>query len=204
MRRVPLVLLLLSACVSPPLPPPGPAVSSVAVMQRDWHTDICLRDADADDWVRAMAGRHADARFLCFGFGERRYAAEHDHALLTQASALLGSEGTILTTALRAPPEQAFGADNVVWLPVSEAGLAGLRGWLRRSTTVPGADAPVQLAAGPYPGARYLATPDRYFAFNTCNTWTEDAMRAAGLDVSTGGLFAGDVMRQAHRLAGRE
>ena len=194
--------MALAACAAvPPMPPAGPIAGSVVVVERGWHTDVCVRREDADAWVASLARDFADARFLCFGFGDRQYVVSRDHGLLTIASALLPSRAAMLLTALRDTPAAAFGAANVVGLGVSRAGLAGLQAFLRHSTETDAAGLPVPLGNGPYPGSEFFAATGTYDGFYTCNTWIGDALRSAGLRVDDGMLFSGDVMRQVRRIA---
>ncbi len=192
----------LAGCAVTPMPPPsGPVAATIMVVERDWHTDVCLSAGDADAFVARFLRGFDGARFLCLGFGERQYVVGGDHGVFTMLSAMLPSRAALLMTALRDTPEAAFGAGNVVRLGVSRAGLAGLEAFLRSGTETDAAGRPRRLAAGPYVGSVYFAATGTYFGLYTCNTWTADAMRAAGLPVSGAVLFAGGVMRQARRLA---
>lgn len=196
-----LALLLAGCGVRVPLPPAGPLATHISVVERGWHTDVCLRDADADAWVATLARGFPGARYLCIGFGERQYIVDRKHDVLTMASALLPSDGALLLTALRDPPAAAFGERNVVTLGVSRAGIAGLQAFLRRSTQVDAAGQPVRLASGPYPGSTFFGATENYDAFDTCNTWTAEALRSAGVPVDDAVLFSGSVMHQVRRLA---
>jgi uncharacterized protein (TIGR02117 family) len=194
--------LALAACATTdPAPAGGPVVSSISVVERGWHTDICVRDQDADAWVLTLAHGFDGARYLCFGFGERQYVVERHHDVLTMLSALLPSQGALLMTALRDTPAAAFGPGDVVSLGVSRAGAAGLAAFLRRSTQTDGAGQPVRLADGPYPGSVFFGATGTYDLLYTCNTWTADGLRVAGLPISDGVLFSGGVMRQVRRVA---
>jgi len=198
------LVLALAACASPhdPLPAAiepvadGPASTSVAVVQRDWHTDICLYMGDANAWVASLARGFDGAAMLCFGFGERQFVVERRHDPLTMMGALLPSKAAVLMTVLRASPQAAFGAQNVVELPVDAAGLAGLQQYLRASFETDATGAPQSLANGPYAGSVYFAASGTYDAFHTCNTWTARALRSAGLTEVEDVLFAGSLMRE--------
>ena len=197
------IVLVLGACANADGPLPaaiepvadGPTRTYVAVVQRDWHTDICLRAHDVDAWVSALARGFDNAMVLCFGFGERQYVVERRHDPLTMIGALMPSEATVLMTVLRAPPEVAFGAQNVVEVRVDDAGLASVQRYLRASLETDAAGAPRRLADGPYVGSVYFAASGTYDAFHTCNTWTARAVRSAGLAVPDV-LFAGSLMRE--------
>lgn len=205
-RALRLLLLALAACAAsdPPMPAPvgvvetGQAHTVVAVVQRDWHTDVCLRVQDINAWVMALARGFDGATVLCFGFGERRYVVERRHDPLTMIRALFPSRATILMTVLRATPEEAFGAQNVIEVPVGDAGLDGIQRFLRESFETDDAGDPQRLADGPYPGSLFFAASGTYHVFHTCNTWTARAVRSAGLSSVRDTLFAGSLMREVH------
>ncbi|OAJ55761.1 hypothetical protein A6V37_05965 [Paraburkholderia ginsengiterrae] len=202
----------LAACASaPPMPSsvPGdatgltaPTATTIEVVERDWHTDICIRSEDMDTSLARVARDFAGARFFCFGFGERQYVVGRRHDPLTMIAALLPSKAALLMAALRAPPAEAFGAANVVRLAINAAGRDGLQTYLRESLETDPNGQPVILGAGPYPGSVFYAAVGTYDAFHTCNTWTARALRSARLPVDDTVLFAGAVMRQARQLAG--
>jgi uncharacterized protein (TIGR02117 family) len=204
LRAVPL-LLALAACTSTgtrvPLPSAPPA-ATITLVERSWHTDICIRVEDAGEFVVGLAQRFAGANFLCFGFGERQYVTQREHGLLTMISALFPSQGALLMTVLRDTPAAAFGAKNTVPLGVSTAGLAGLQAYLHDAVDTEASGGPLRLGDGPYPGSVFFGATGTYDLVHTCNTWTAAALRAAGLPIRTAGvIFAGGVMRQAQPLS---
>jgi uncharacterized protein (TIGR02117 family) len=200
-----IALLALGACAvatDPPMPAPADAGSAgvphtyIAVVQRDWHTDVCLRTQDVGAWSLALARGFDGATVLCFGFGERQYVVERKHDPLTMLGALLPSRAAILMTVLRGPPEAAFGEENVVEAPVGDAGLEGLQRFLRDSIETDSTGDPQRLADGPYPGSLYFAATGTYDALHTCNTWTARALRSAGLTSVGDTVFAGRLMSE--------
>jgi uncharacterized protein (TIGR02117 family) len=201
------VSLVLAACAATtPIPSPtpfadaSPPVTTVAVVRRDWHTDVCIHSEDAEPAVSAFAAGFDGARFLCFGFGERRYVFERDHGPFAALAALFPSHAALLMTVLRATPQDAFGASSVIDLRIGKRGLAGLNAFMQASVQTGDDGAPVRLGDGPYAGSVFFAATFTYDAFHTCNTWTARALRAAGLPVSDS-LFAGGVMHGAAGIA---
>ncbi len=101
-----LAVLLLTACSAAshrpdpaPAAPPGPT-TKVYVLRRGWHTDIAF---PADGIPGRLAGIARDcpgARYLVFGFGDRRYQVA-EHKAGSAALALIWPErGLILVSAL--------------------------------------------------------------------------------------------------------
>lgn len=162
---------------------------------------MCVRSEDAGPWVLALAQGFEGARFLCFGFGERQYVVTREYGVLAALSALLPSQAAVLMTVRRDSPGAAFGHSSVAILGVSDAGLTGLQMFLQHSVQTNAASGPVRLADGPYPGSVFFAATGTYDALYTCNTWTSDALRSAGLPIRGAVLFARDVMDQTRQLA---
>jgi hypothetical protein len=194
---------LVSGCAAH-LPDRPEAISAkIAVADRGWHTDLCLTVADLSGPLVALTRSFPGVRTLSFGFGERQYLLARQPSIAEMLSALLPSRSALLMTALNAPPATAFGADNVVTLGVSRAGLAGVTAFIWNSLETRDGN-PVRLADGPYPGSAFYAGRGTYDMFATCNTWTASGLRAAGLPIDAEVVFAGQVMRQARRIAARQ
>lgn len=196
--------ITLSGCSTTPGAAPVDATApatAITVVERDWHTDVCMRTADADPQLLRLTVGYDGSTHLCFGFGDRHYLVSRERGPLTLMSALLPGEGAILLTILRDTPGAAFGAANAVELEVDGPGIARLRAFLNRTVQTNDAGAPVSLGDGPYPGGLYFGATARYNAFYTCNTWTAEALREAGIPVQGPVLFAEGVMRQVREIA---
>jgi len=178
--------------------------TAIDVVERDWHTDVCIRTEDADARLMRLVVGYNGSHFLCFGFGDRHYLLSRERGPMTLLSALLPGAGAILLTVLRDTPAAAFGADNVVRLGVSEQGITQLREFLANAVQTDGSGAPVGLGDGPYPGGLYFGATAQYDGFYTCNTWTADALRTAGIPIHGPVLFADGIMRQIRPAAQAE
>jgi hypothetical protein len=201
------LVFAVAACgPAPELPPPGPVATTltVAVADTGWHTDVCIRAENAGAWLMQLPRDFDGARFLCFGFGNRQYMVEHDHRLVVQIRSMLPSDGAIVMTPVRDDPSSFFGAENVLPVGISRAGAAGLATFLRGSIAADTGGKPVLLATSPIPGRLYFSATDLYGGLYTCNSWTEDALRSAGLPLKGGALFAGEVLDQVKAIAAEQ
>ena len=209
-HRMPLALSVvlisaLSGCSAAPAPSPmadEPRNQIIYVIGRDWHTDVAVPASELTGPLAGLERIFPGARYFSFGFGERRYLLAQDKTLADMLLALWPSPGLMLVTALRAPPSAAFGPAHVVPLHISEAGRKALLTFVGRYFGL-GSGGDLRLAAsGPYPGSLFFASPGTYSATYTCNTWTADALRAAGLPVAGDGvLWAAQVMKQAREVS---
>lgn len=202
------VVLLLCACTPavPRVTLPAPADDAILyVIERSWHSDIGLPADEISAPLTDLAQRFPGVRFLTFGFGERQFLLARRATLGGMLSAMLPSRSALLMTALDATPEAAFGADHVVVLHVSRAGLTRIEAAVWEEIDKTPAGEPIGLGDGPYPGSVYYAALGTYDAFDTCNTWTAAMLHTGGIEVPTDGvLFVGQVMGMARSIAAQQ
>jgi hypothetical protein len=202
-----LFVTLVTACSGISSRPPTPAVTAgsspaalLYVVRRGWHIDVGLRVEDLQPPLQALGAEFPSVRYLIFGFGDRHYLMARNHHGFELLAALWPGPGLMLVTALKASPQAAFGADEVLELPLSADQLQSAQAFiwqaLSEQAQISGSEAP-----GPYEGSRYFGASARYSAFHTCNTWAAEAIRAAGWPVRTRAvIFAGQLWGQLRHL----
>jgi Protein of unknown function (DUF2459) len=172
----------------------------IFVIKRGWHTDIGFNAADLHAPLASLRPALPEARYLLFGFGDKHYLMNHGGSIGGLVGAVWPGEGLVLMTGLQATPEEAFGAAEVTRLTVTAAQERKLEGfvWNTLATT---SGAAHSLAPGPYSGSLYYESAMRYSGLHTCNTWTAEGLKTAGLPVRSFGVeFAGQVWRQVRRV----
>jgi uncharacterized protein (TIGR02117 family) len=203
---VALTALALAACASIPEPSaPGASVDAgrpvvVYVIKRSWHTDIGFEVSDLHPPLADLHTQLRGARYLLFGFGDRHYLIDHGGSTNGLLGAVWPGSGVILVTGLDASPEASFGAAGVIRLTLSATQARRLEAFVW-GTLATGVDAASVLGAGPYDGSYYYAATVRYSGTHTCNTWTAEGLRAAGLPIhSFAVVFSGQVWRQVRKF----
>lgn len=201
-RALWLACLALTGCATTPVPRfSGPAEETVAVIGRGWHTELGLSVAALSPPLAELARQFPGAMTLTFGFGDRAFVLARHRGLGDALGALLPDPGLILFTALNTTPEAAFGAEHVVSLHVTRAGFDQIAGFIWNSLATEDGALPRPYGPGPYPGSLFFASAIPYDAFDTCNTWIAEALRAGGIPVQASGvLFASQIMREARRV----
>jgi hypothetical protein len=190
--------LLLCACSdAPSIRPDGPY--TLYVVRRDWHVDVGFSAADLKPPLTTVGAQFSSLRYLLFGFGDRHYLLDKDHGFGGMLAALWPGSGLLLVTALRNTPQQAFGQQQVIEIAVSAEQLRDAQQFVWRSLSEQSSTvAPLQV--GPYEGSYFYATPLKYSAAHTCNTWAAEVVDAAHVPVQTRGVvFAGQLWRQVRR-----
>ncbi len=192
--------MCLSGCTAAPLPvlDAVPRTETIWLIARGWHTDIAMPAARVSGATGRLRMVFPDVVTLTIGFGDRAYLTHPLTGSGDMIAALAPGPGALLVTALRGAPEASFPAGDVVRLSVSAPGMSRLNDFVAHSL----GGRPRLLAQGPYPGSLFYASDDTYSAFHTCNTWTAEALREAGLPVRAAGvLFQSGIMSQARRIA---
>ena len=197
----------LAGCGSTPSPTyreaPGDGVA-IYLIAAGWHTEIALPIAAVPDPLRVVVPDFPGARYLSFGWGERNYYMARAPTVGDAMNALFPGPAVLLVTPLYLPPGDSQSGAQVFALRVSPAGLDRLSGFLWTAFEKSADGATHRLAAGPGPGSAFYAATGTYSSSYTCNTWTAEALRAAGVPVtSTGVVFAGQLTDQLRSLSAR-
>ena len=196
-----LLLLCLQACA--PLPPPcgvaTPEVDVVYVVSHGWHTDLGLPAATLRGDLARFRTTFPGLRTLMIGYGRRSFMmapVETSGDLLTGP---LPGSGALQVAAISATPEVAYRDGTVATLRLSPGGAERLSAFVWHSIGLDHAGAPQRLGAG-FPGSVFYASPLGYSGLHTCNTWTAQALHAAGTGVPAGGVvLAGQLMDRIAR-----
>lgn len=159
------------------------------VLSNGIHTDLVLpMHGHGIDWRRVFGPQHAlappaDAQYIAIGWGDREiYLHTPAWTDLTAGRALraaLGRNGALLHVSHLRAADLSHG--TVHRLPLSQAQYARLAAYVMASLP--------QGMARPVPGARYAGNDAFYEAtgsanlFRTCNNWTGEGLRAAGVTV---------------------
>ena len=107
----------------------------------------------------------------------------------------------MLVIPLPIAPEAFFGAANTFVIPVSQDGVQRVSQFLWSYLAVDKVGFFRRISPGPYPQSAFYASNATYNLSHTCNTWTAEGLRVAGLSVSTAGvIFASQVLDQLPAL----
>jgi uncharacterized protein (TIGR02117 family) len=170
------------------------------IIKRSWHTDIGFDVADLHPPLATLRPALPEAHYLLFGFGDKHYLLSRDNSFEGMVGAVWPGEGLVLMTGLEGKPEQAFGAAGVARLPVSAAQAERLEKFIWNTLATHDGIA-TALAPGPYDESLYYESTLRYSGLHTCNTWTAEGLRSAGLPVRSFGVeFSWQVWPQVRRL----
>jgi hypothetical protein len=209
-RRHPSAILLLlpiAACslhsarlTGAPAPGSADRAQVIYIVRRHWHVDVEIPTGELAPPLDSLRSRFTQARYLSFGFGDRRYLIAGNRNFPGILAALYPGGALILIDGSDIPPRERFGSDQVVSVAVSDGQLRAAQAFVQGSLSN-AAGLPVPFRTGPHgDGLYFLATPS-YSALYTCNTWVAHVLAAAGLPVRPRGvIFADQLWAQVRRL----
>jgi uncharacterized protein (TIGR02117 family) len=198
----------LAGCGSTPSPSYQEALAgdvAIYLIAAGWHTEIALPIDAIHGPLRAVAPDFPGGRYLSFGWGERNYYMARAPTVGDAMGALFPGPAVLLVTPLYRPPRESRANAQVFELSLSTAGLERLSNYLWAAFEKSGEGTPRRLAAGPAPGSIFYAATGTYSSSHTCNTWTAEGLRVAGVPVTPSGVvFTGQLTDQLRSLRARE
>ncbi len=176
----------------------GMPAGRVWVLRAGWHTGLVLSRAAVGRTLTSLFPFSPTPRFLVLGWGNRDYYVEPHPGIWTALSALFPSPSVVLVQACRCRLTMCLGpSQQLRRVIVSRTGIVKLRRYLELTLEKNHAGRLEPVAQGPFPKSEFFASGLSYDAFHTCNTWTAEALRKAGLPMTvTGVLFAFQLWEQ--------
>jgi len=198
----------LAACASgpPPPPDPGPPAHEIHVVRHGWHTGLVVdRAALAGTGLVPEVADFPQARFLEFGWGDRRfYTAPSPTALMALRAALVPTDAVLHVTPA-SPPQGGATSPDTMALAVPEVTFRRLATSLAMAFDRPSGGRAEPLAPAAPIAGRFYPARGTFHVFNTCNTWVVRRLAMAGVDVApVGVLTAGEAMRRVREAAERQ
>lgn len=186
-----LLLVLVAACTgAPPLAPPppddtGPRRNPLTIVNHGWHTGLIVPAAALEALLPDLAARFDRPVYYEIGWGDQGFYQADEIGTSLALRALFWSGGTVVhVVALTGTPGAYFPHSETVQTCLTDQGLRSLLAFLAHSFVRDPTRQLLPLSRGIYGDSQFYEGSGRYSALNTCNTWTAQALRSAGLDIS--------------------
>lgn len=196
-----LAVLPLTACVGH-----SPAVRmsdlqgsrSVFVISNGFHTGLVLPRDQVSDEVWPEQRELGPARYLEVGWGDKAaYLADRITMRLALGAAFGSASSALQVAGLDVAPAEHARELEVVEVRLTPREFDDLSRFIRGSYARDAAGGTIRLSRGYTGNSAFYEATGRYHLFNTCNTWTAKALRAAGCPIASAlTLTASQVMEQ--------
>ncbi|UYZ64492.1 TIGR02117 family protein [Hymenobacter weizhouensis] len=184
----------------------------IYLVSNGFHTDVVLPVREArtgHDWLRelgqpALAARFAGYRYVAFGWGNEKFYLGSMNGKFPGPGPILGAAWPSRTLMhvdfYRAAPDS---GEHVVPLRVAPEQYRRLVGFVRRSFAAPDSLGRYALRqpTGYSPEDFFFRAQGRYHLLRTCNDWTAQALRRAGVRAPLKSPLAAPVLHHARRAA---
>lgn len=170
---------------------------TVYFIYRGWHTSILLDAKLLAAKNPQLASELEGQTYARIGWGDGDYFTGKNKSTVAAARALIASGySAVQLLAYDNEPFAEIPADTLVPLAITEEGMDKLVTYLGSSIALDSHGKPVYLSAYGDSMGTFFQSKDHYSVFSNCNTWSGNALRAAGLPVANR-LTAGGVFEQA-------
>ena len=207
-RPLPLVLVLLAllgcATTTPEYTPGQERPRRIYVVSHGWHVGIVVPREDIPAHVWPEHRELPASVYLEVGWGDQAFyqAPKATLGLLLKA-ALTPTPSVLHFVWFDQPVLQYFPASEIIEVGLTQQGFEALGRFIVTSYHRDAQGKTLPLGPGVYGTSVFYQAQGKYHLFNTCNTWTAKALRAAGCPIASAGvLTAKNVMARA-RTCGR-
>lgn len=189
LRRTFFFVFLLHACGSSVTPAhfhtEGKHAKHAFVVHDAWHAAIVIRTVDISAAVLPELRDFPSAEQLEFSWGDKDYFPAPDPGVGLALKAAFWSSGSILhVVGSSGALENVYPGAEIIEVGLSEDGLQKLIRFISDTFSRASPELPAEARPGLSPSGRFYPAVGRFSILRTCNTWTAEALAAAGLPVN--------------------
>ncbi len=198
--------LVLAGCLGPvhTLYPPAPdePVKPVWLVSHGWHVGLAMRRADVPTATWPESAQFGDVRYLEVGWGDGDfYPLARGTSGLALKAAFFSTSSVLHVTGFDRPVTEIFAGAPLVEIALSTGGFDALSRFIHEAYARNDHGEVVKVAPALYGRGAFYKALGHYHVLANSNTWTAEALRAAGCPVTPiWALTAGNVLWQARRF----
>lgn len=202
--RMLVCIIMLNGCATMPRAQDIPIANTshtIYFIYRGWHTSILIDAKALARYSPLLANDLRNEKFARVGWGDGDYFTGKSKTWGTAAKALVASHySAVQLLVYDYEPFDEIPMDTILPLAISDEGMRNLITHIHNSVALDAGGIPVRLPALGNAMGTFFQANGHYSAFSNCNTWSGQALRAAGLPVSSR-LTASGVFAQAQAIS---
>lgn len=185
------LLLLLTACSAPIMERDsyagGENANRVFVVHNNWHAALVVRKADLRQGLVPEKDHFPEAEYLEISWGDRDYFPATEESVGLALRAAFWSRGSVLhVVGPKGGVRDYFTDGEIIEIAISREAFERLSEFVSGSFSRADPASPAQSQPGLVPYSRFYPAAGRFSILRTCNTWTAEALKSAGLDIRPG------------------
>ncbi len=198
--------LVLGGCLGPvrTLYPPAPhvPVKPIWLVSHGWHVGVAMRRADVPTATWPESAQLGGVRYVEVGWGDGDfYPAAHGTSGLGLQAAFFSTSSVLHVTGFDRPLTEIFAGAPLVEIGLSARSFDALGRFIHEAYARNEEGEVVRVAPALYGRGAFYKARGRYHALANSNTWTAQALRAAGCPITPiWALTAGNLLWQARRF----
>lgn len=174
---------------------------TVYVISNGFHAGLVLPQQHISPEVWPEHERGRPRRFVEVGWGDEGFYRAKKVTVPLIVDAMFPSPSVLHIVGFDPPVEECMPQADIVELSLTSEQFDGLCSYIHRSYEVHEGGLPIALGDGLYGQSQFFRAKGNYYFPRTCNVWTAEALRTAGLPVSPGlSLTADGVLWQVRRF----
>jgi hypothetical protein len=197
-------LFFISACAQPVIKPchkttAGPVAY---VVGQGWHAELGIPVEQLGAGLDFYKHIYPGARMIMFGYGKKTFVTSPPESFSEYILGPVPGPAVIHVVGLRVAPPEAYPSRPVVSLHLTEAGSKALSAFIAKDLMRDDKGEAIRVALSHNPEGGFYKAISPYSLMHTCNTWTAEALHAAGLPVGSFGVsFSAQVMNQVEAVS---
>lgn len=157
----------------------------IVVVNHGWHTGLIVPAEFLNSEIPELGERFDRADYYEIGWGDDAFYQAEDITAGLAIQALFASRGSVIhVAAISGPPDEAFQNHELVSTCLTRQQMASLSTYLASSFSLKSEGHAIQLSPGLYGDSQFYRAAGTYRLWHTCNQWTAQGLRSAGMDVA--------------------
>ena len=175
------------------------SLHTIYVVDHGWHTGIIIRSAQIDTTYQDMIKYFPRGEYLEIGWGDADFyqnpSMDVDFWLAFKA-AVLPTKSVMHIVAFDQPPDRYFSYSTLISIPVDSAGFVRMLRFISEHFERDEQGRVIPLGKGLYGNSRFYKSEQIYILPKTCNVWTAQALKEAGLPLYPYGYQKSSVLME--------
>ena len=180
------------------------SLKTIYIVSHGWHTGIVLQKDDIPDSLLPKHADFPDGINLEIGWGDKAFYQNPDFSILNVArAALLPTASVLHIVGFNSPVEDYFGLSEIIQIDLSVNAFHKLCRFIHRTYARDSLGKVIETGKGLYGNSRFFLGKPKYYFPKTCNVWTAQALKEAGLKISPLSCQKAEIVMERARKFGK-